>query len=44
LKELNPDVQGGFIVHDVEKFVYTQAETIKKYHLVIASELSNVKL
>ena len=31
LKELNPDVEGDFIVAQAEKFVYENDELIKKY-------------
>jgi hypothetical protein len=42
LKELNPDVQGDFIVANVEKFVFEEVEKIKIYQLIIASDITNV--
>lgn len=42
LKELNPDVQGDFIVANVEKFVFEEVEKIKNYQLIIASDITNV--
>jgi len=41
LKELNPDVQGDFIVANVEKFVFEEVEKIKNYQLIIASDITN---
>ena len=44
LKELNPDVQGDFIVAKVDKYVEEEEEKIKKYQLIIASDITNVRL
>ncbi|CDW84911.1 nedd8-activating enzyme e1 regulatory subunit [Stylonychia lemnae] len=40
LLELNPDVSGDHIQHDVDNFVSTQADLIKNYNLVIATEVN----
>lgn len=42
LKELNPDVEGDFLVESAES-VANNEEVLKKYSLIIASDVANVR-
>jgi hypothetical protein len=41
---LNPDVTGDFIIANVDDFVHTYVELIKKYDLIIANDINNVHI
>jgi hypothetical protein len=44
LKELNPDVAGDFVSGiSVTDYISTRVEEIKKYQLIVAADLENVR-